>query len=59
MVTIAALLVVGSLAATALFVVGVVAFFGLLAYDAVANRAKVEPQVAEEPVFGTSPATAA
>jgi hypothetical protein len=59
MVTIAALLIVGSLAATALFVVGVVVFFGLLAYDVIAGRTKVEPQVAEEPVYAASPATAA
>jgi hypothetical protein len=59
MVTIAALLIVVSLAGTALFAVGVVAFFGLLAYDILAGRAKAEPQVAEEPVYATSPATAA
>ncbi len=58
MVTIAALLVVGSLAATALFVLGVVAFIGMLAYGAVANRAQAAPQVVEEQVFATSPATA-
>ena len=54
MLSITAVLVIGQLVLLAAFVLGVVAFFGLIAYDAFAGREATPPRADEQTAYVTA-----